>query len=495
MFAFAAFVLIGSAAVVRAEVVTELPYSGQPASLDSQQALSAIDLDNLVAPVALYPDPLLSQMLAASTYPLEVVEASQWLKKNKSLHGQALIDAAKQQPWDSSVQALVAVPDALAKLNEDIHWTTDLGNAFLAQESDVMNAVQRMRTLAQLKGKLASTKEQKVTAQQQSGKQLIIIEPADPQIIYVPTYDPYYVWGPPVRGYYPPLFYPAFGFGFGIGYDFGFIFADWGGWGHWGWIPNWFGNTIFINSYFFDHYGFQHRLPGDFHGSRVWTHDPDHRQKVPYRNNQVAERFSGRSTDLRNPPRTGNLTSPTRTADLRTSPRTENASPRPSDLRNPPRTANTPNQPRTANAPSQPRTINSPNSPQTGALRNPPRTSDRPPSATTPSVSRPDSRIAGLNTQVYRSRPTQAQSSVNQPRQQYQPQQQYRSTPRSYSAPRVQQFQVRPQQYSRRRLKCRRLESTAAGQAARDSEVEAPIITVGPDKAPRDETDKGLLRK
>src|ERR1035441_5801857 len=121
----------------------------QPAQPPPDQSLSPDQLNDLVAPIALYPDPLLSQVLVASTYPLEVVEAHQWLQKNGSLRGQQLTDAARQQNWDASVQAMVAFPDVLTTLNQDVQWTTALGNAFLAQQSDVMTAVQRMRARAQ----------------------------------------------------------------------------------------------------------------------------------------------------------------------------------------------------------------------------------------------------------------------------------------------------------------------------------------------------------
>src|SRR5215472_4567085 len=159
------------------------------------QLLTADQLDTLVAPVALYPDPLLSQVLAASTYPLEVVEAEQWLQQNENLHGQQLMDAAKRRNWDPSVQALAAFPTALRLLNNDISWTTDLGNAFLAQQADVMAAIQRMRVRAQASGKLASTPQQVVTTQTQGGQSAVIIQPANPDVMYVPIYSPYYVWG------------------------------------------------------------------------------------------------------------------------------------------------------------------------------------------------------------------------------------------------------------------------------------------------------------
>jgi hypothetical protein len=306
VFALAAFTFLGSAASAGAQEQPNPAQEQQSQAVPASQQMWSVDqLDNLVAPIALYPDPLLSQVLVASTYPLEIVEASQWLQRNKNLQGQAVVDAARKQPWDSSVQALVAVPDALEKLNQEIRWTTDLGNVFLSQEADVMSAVQRMRARAQANGRLASTQQQTVTTQEQDGQNTVIIEPADPDVIYVPVYDPFYVWGPPLYGFYPPLYYPAFGFGFGIGYDLGFCFSDWGGWGYWGWGPNWFGRTVYVNSYFFDHYGYHRRGAGDFHGRTPWAHNPDHRLNVPYGNDRVAARFGGSSSGYRNSYRSG----------------------------------------------------------------------------------------------------------------------------------------------------------------------------------------------
>jgi hypothetical protein len=285
-FILVAFAFSGFAA---AEVVQEPGQLPPPTALE---LLSADELNNLVAPIALYPDPLLSQLLVASTYPLEVVEANQWLQRNGNLHGQELINAAKQQTWDPSVQALIAVPDALAKLNQDIRWTTDLGNAFLSQEADVMKAVQRMRTRAQSNGRLSSTPQQIVTAESQGKDQVVKIMPAELEVIYVPVYNPFYIWGPPVYGYYPRLIYPEYGFGFGVGCSLGYFFGDWGGWENWGWDPNWFSNVIVINS-FFHHHRFYER-PGGNSGGGKWTHNPDHRKKVPYNNADVATRFGGR---------------------------------------------------------------------------------------------------------------------------------------------------------------------------------------------------------
>ena len=239
-------------------VVAQQPAPPAPAPA---QLLSPEQLDTLVAPIALYPDALLSQVLVASTYPLEVVEAQQWLQRNGSLRGQQLTEAARQQNWDASVQAMVAFPDVLTMLNQDVQWSTALGNAFLAQQADVMAAVQGMRARAHANGKLATTPQQTVTTETQGGQTAIDIAPADPQVIYVPEYDPAYVWGPPAWGYYPPLYYAGYGFGFYPGINMGLYFGSWGGWGYggwgWGWGPNWFGGSMFVNGGFFNRYGFR----------------------------------------------------------------------------------------------------------------------------------------------------------------------------------------------------------------------------------------------
>src|SRR5579863_8496420 len=154
------------------------PPGGPPPPAQPEPPLSPQQLQDLVAPIALYPDTLLSQILVASTYPIEVVEAQQWLQQNRNLQGQQLMDAARQQNWDPSVQALVALPDVLGRLNQDVRWTTDLGNAFLAQQADVMSAVQRMRARAQANGKLSSDPQQTVTTQSQGGQSAIQIQPA-----------------------------------------------------------------------------------------------------------------------------------------------------------------------------------------------------------------------------------------------------------------------------------------------------------------------------
>ena len=285
-----ALIFASGSAVVSAQAPPSPPAPQQPAA----QAVSSQQLDDLVAPIALYPDPLLGQVLAASTYPLEIVEAEQWLQRNNGLTGAALIDAAKQQNWDASIQALVAFPDVLARMNQDIRWTTDLGNAFLAQQADVMYAVQRMRSSAQSRGKLSSTPQQTVTTQNDNGQSAITIQPANPQVMYVPSYDPMYVWGPPVWGYYPALYYPTFGFGFWPGINVGLYFGGWGGWGGWGWGPNWFGHGLFVNAGFFRSYGYRGGFGGGF-GVSAWAHNPAHRLGVGYSNAGVAQRFGAAS--------------------------------------------------------------------------------------------------------------------------------------------------------------------------------------------------------
>src|SRR5271157_1644086 len=296
--------LLGIPFLMMAQVQSPAPVSGQQPPVQAQM-LAPAQLDDLVAPIALYPDPLLSQVLAASTYPLEVVEAQQWLQHNGNLKGQQLTDAARQQNWDASVQAMVAFPDVLTMLNRDVQWTTALGNAFLAQQSDVMAAVQRMRARAQANGKLSTTRQQTVTTETQGGQTAIDIAPADPQVIYVPQYDPAYVWGPPAWGYYPPLYYAGYGFGFYPGINIGWYFGGWGGWGYggwgWGWGPNWFGRSLFVNGGFFNRYGFRGGIyAGGFGGRAAWEHDASHRLGVSYPNNQLASRYGAASMASRN---------------------------------------------------------------------------------------------------------------------------------------------------------------------------------------------------
>jgi len=227
-----------------------VPAQTAPQTTSSQPtSISADQLDSLVAPIALYPDPLLAQTLAASTYPLEIMQLQQWLVKNPGLTGQALASAVATQPWDPSVQAMAALPDVVKQLADNIQWTTDLGNAFIAQEAGVMDAVQRMRQRAEGTGKLQTTEQQVVETRVVENRSVIVIEPSNPDVVYVPSYNPAVVWGPPVYPY-PPIYYPSAGYyAAGAAISFGVGMAVGSFWGHngWGWNTGWGHNNINVN--------------------------------------------------------------------------------------------------------------------------------------------------------------------------------------------------------------------------------------------------------
>jgi len=282
----AALLLAPGGGMLAAQQPPQLPPPGQ--------ALAPDQLDDLVAPIALYPDPLVSQILVASTYPLELVQASQWLQRNPGFTGAALTQAAQQQSWDPSIQALVVFPDLVKRLNQDITWTTNLGNAFLSQQGDVMDAVQRMRAKAQQAGKLSSTSQQTVTTTNDAGQPVIAIQPANPQMMYLPEYDPAFIWGPSLYYPYASWYYPGAYFGFGIGIPMGLYFGGgWGGWGGWGWGFGWGAHSIFVNNSFIHRYNFNSRGIGSLNGRSAWTHDASHRGGVPYSNAGLANRYRG----------------------------------------------------------------------------------------------------------------------------------------------------------------------------------------------------------
>jgi hypothetical protein len=192
-------------------------------------------LQQLVAPIALYPDELVGQVLAAATYPDEIVEADRWVQANSSLKGEELGRAVDNQSWDPSVKALTEFPSVLANMDKNLSWTSSLGDAYVNQQQAVMDAVQAMRQRAQQAGHLEGNGQQKVTTQGST----IAIEPANPQFVYVPQYNPWLVYGTPVAAWpgwygYPGLFWDGPGIGFGLGFGLG-MFAGFGwGWGHWG---------------------------------------------------------------------------------------------------------------------------------------------------------------------------------------------------------------------------------------------------------------------
>jgi hypothetical protein len=272
------------------------PPPAQPASDSSQQQLSAGQLDALVAPIALYPDALLSEVLMASTYPLEVVEAARWASTNKSLKGDALKSAVDKQKWDDSVKSLIATPDVLQMMSDKLSWTQQLGDALLAQQPDIMDAVQRLRTKAQANNKLSSNKQQTVKSEQQGSKQVIVIEPTDPETIYVPYYDPAVVYGSWPYPAYPPYYWPAPGYiaggiiATGIAFGAGFALGRWASGGYWGGGIGWGGNNININRN--TNINNINRGGGN-RGNGNWTHNPAHRGGVRYNNSNVAGKFGG----------------------------------------------------------------------------------------------------------------------------------------------------------------------------------------------------------
>jgi hypothetical protein len=307
-------------AMVPGDPMTSAPLVQSAPSPPNDQAPKILpdQLDSLVAPIALYPDPLLAQTLAASTYPLELIQLQQWLLKNPELKDKALADAVAKQPWDPSIQAMAGLPDVVKRLADDIQWTTDLGNAFLAQQSDVMDAVQRMRKKAYDNGNLKSGEQQHVETRVVENKSVIVVEQANPQVVYVPSYDPMVVWGAPLYPY-PPIYYPAGYYAAGLAISFGFgvmMGAFWGG--GWGWGCGWSNNNININN----NNNFNRnsnigggnrasQLPnrggnrgaigggdrGNFggggRGDTSWKHNPQHRGGAPYRDRATADRFGG----------------------------------------------------------------------------------------------------------------------------------------------------------------------------------------------------------
>lgn len=278
----------------------------QPGTVAPPEAAPKIppdQLDSLVAPIALYPDPLLSQTLVASTYPLEIIQLQQWLVKNKELKDQALKDAVAKQDWDPSIQGMAGLPEVVKRLADDIKWTTDLGNAFLAQQADVMEAVQRMRQKAQKTGNLKSTEQQKVETKTVESKTVIVVEQANPQVVYVPTYNPTVVYGAPIYPY-PPIYYPPPGYyaagmaiSFGVGVAMGAMWS--GGWGyHCGWGGG--GNNVYINN----NNNFVRNTNANVNrnninnvnnrsGNNTWQHNPQHRGGAPYSDRSTANKYGG----------------------------------------------------------------------------------------------------------------------------------------------------------------------------------------------------------
>jgi hypothetical protein len=274
-----------------------------PPAMTAQQAGQAAvfkqeELDQLAAPIALYPDELIAQILMASTYPLEVVQADRFAQKNKTLKGDTLTKALEAQEWDPSVKSLVNFPQVLTMMSEKLDWTQKLGDAFLAQQKDLMNTIQSLRAKAQAAGNLKTTKEQTVIVEEK----IIKIEPASPQVIYVPTYNPTVVYGAWPYPAYPPYYYYPPGyvaarsmFWFGAGVAAG---AAWGyAWGN----TNWNGGDVYVNNSRntninnnIDRGKYAKQTPSG--GQGRWEHSPEHRKGVSYRDQGTAQKFNRAST-------------------------------------------------------------------------------------------------------------------------------------------------------------------------------------------------------
>jgi Protein of unknown function (DUF3300) len=274
-----ALIIMGASVVGAAAQQPTTSSPAPPPSQPDETLLKPEQLEALVAPVALYPDALLANMLAAATYPLEVVEADRWVKEKKDLKGEALKAEVDKKSWDDSVKALTATPSVLDMMGDKLDWTKSLGDAMLAQQADLMDAIQRLREKARANNKLSSNKQQKVTVKQQENKQVVVIEPTDPDTMYVPYYEPATVYGAWPYADYPPYYfgYPSY-VGAGVvaaGIAFGTAWAI-GRWGnYWGGGFNWGNRNVYVN----------HRT------TNAWQHNAAHRQGVRYNSANVQQRF------------------------------------------------------------------------------------------------------------------------------------------------------------------------------------------------------------
>jgi len=255
------------------------------------------ELDQLVASIALYPDNLVAQVLSASTYPVEVVQAARFAKENAKLKGEQLTAATKDKEWDPSVKAMLQFPEVLAMMDEKLDWTTKLGDAVLSQRREVMDSIQRLRRKANETGNLKTTKEQKVIVEEQT--QTIVIQPANPQVVYVPAYNPTVVYGtwpypayPPYPVYPPGYVATASFFSFAAGVAVGAAADGWGGWG-----CNWHGGDVDIdvnryNNFTRNNYTNANRYQvSQNRTSQSWQHNPEHRRGAQYRNTATAQRY------------------------------------------------------------------------------------------------------------------------------------------------------------------------------------------------------------
>jgi uncharacterized membrane protein YgcG len=259
--------------------------SSAPAS-SAAKSFSQAELDQLVAPTALYPDALLAQVLMASTYPIEVVYADRWIAANPGLKGTALEDALQSQTWDPAVKSLTVFPSVLQMMSQKLDWTQKLGDAFLAQQADVMATVQSLRAKALAEGVLKDSREQKVIVVTENGVTIIKIEPADPEVVYVPTYDPSIVYGTWPYPAYPPYYWYPPGYYYPGGAFLAGIIIGWALWGNCDWGGGGGGGRVYV-----DHRKYNNFNRTNISGDNNWRHNVNHRGGVPYRDQRVAQQY------------------------------------------------------------------------------------------------------------------------------------------------------------------------------------------------------------
>ena len=250
------------------------------------KSFSQEELDQLLAPIALYPDALLAQILMASTYPLEVVSAERWIATNPGLRGAALEDALQSQTWDPAVKSLTVFPQVLQMMSQKLDWTQKLGDAFLAQQQDVMATVQALRAKALAEGTLKDSKEQKVIVVTENNVTIIKIEPADPEVVYVPTYDPSIVYGTWPYPAYPPYYWYPPGYYYPGGAFLAGVIIGWALWGNVDWGGGGGGGRVYV-----DHRKYNNFNRTDISGDNNWRHNVNHRGGVPYRDQRVAQQY------------------------------------------------------------------------------------------------------------------------------------------------------------------------------------------------------------
>jgi hypothetical protein len=254
------------------------------------------ELDQMLAPIALYPDSLLSQILMAASYPLEIVEAARWSKANPALKGDAAVQAVKDKGWDASVMSLVAFPDVLNQMSEHLDWTQKLGDAMIGQQADVADSIQRLRGKANAAGNLKTTPQQTVTTQGSGDNVQYVIEPTNPEVIYAPSYNPTWAYGGWPNPAYPPFWYPFGGaLASGIFWGLGIAAAGamFGGW-NWGGYGNSYANVNVNKATNIDrnfNRGDRPDRPDRPGGGDRWQHHVDHRKGVGYRDNATRQRF------------------------------------------------------------------------------------------------------------------------------------------------------------------------------------------------------------